>query len=116
MFAASSLTNPFEELEKTFEQEHADVDVVLSFESSSTLATQITEGSPADVLATADQKSMQIIVDAGDNGSRPAVLRLQHDGHRHPAGQSGGRREPGRPEGHRLHALRPVRAVRSRLG
>ena len=43
VFAASSLTNPFGELEKAFEEDHPDVDVVLSFDSSTTLATQITE-------------------------------------------------------------------------
>jgi molybdate transport system substrate-binding protein len=71
VFAASSLTNTFGELEKAFEKDHPDVDVVISFDSSSTLATQITSGSPADVLATADQPSMQIIVDAGDNAVTP---------------------------------------------
>jgi molybdate transport system substrate-binding protein len=71
VFAASSLTDTFGELEKAFEKDHPDVDVVISFDSSSTLATQITSGSPADVLATADQPSMQIIVDAGDNGETP---------------------------------------------
>ncbi|HSS68533.1 MAG TPA: molybdate ABC transporter substrate-binding protein [Nocardioidaceae bacterium] len=71
VFAASSLTNTFGELEKAFEKDHPDVDVVISFDSSSTLATQITSGSPADVLVTADQASMQIIVDAGDNAATP---------------------------------------------
>jgi len=71
VFAASSLTNVFGELEKSFEADHDGVDVVLSLDSSSALATQITEGSPADVLATADEASMQIIVDAEDNAGDP---------------------------------------------
>lgn len=71
VLAASSLTNPFNELETTFEAAHSDVDVVLTYDSSTTLATSITEGSPADVLATADEKSMQVIVDAGDNADEP---------------------------------------------
>lgn len=71
VLAASSLTNPFNELEKTFEAGHSDVDVVVTYDSSTTLATSITEGSPADVLATADEKSMQIIVEAGDNADDP---------------------------------------------
>ena len=71
VFAASSLTNVFGTLEKAFENDHPDTDVVVSYDSSSTLATQITNGSPADVLATADQQSMQIIVDAGENGATP---------------------------------------------
>jgi molybdate transport system substrate-binding protein len=71
VFAASSLTNSFGELEKAFEKDHSGVDVVISFDSSSALATQISSGSPADVLATADQSSMQIMVDAGDNAATP---------------------------------------------
>lgn len=71
VFAASSLTNPFGELEKAFEKDHTDVDVVISFDSSTTLAEQITEGAPADVLATADGTSMGIMVDAGDNAADP---------------------------------------------
>jgi molybdate transport system substrate-binding protein len=71
VFAASSLTNVFGTLEKAFENDHPDVDVVVSYDSSSTVASQITNGSPADVLATADQPSMQIIVDAGDNAATP---------------------------------------------
>jgi molybdate transport system substrate-binding protein len=71
VFAASSLTNTFGALEKAFEADHRGVDVKISFDSSSALATQITEGSPADVLATADQTSMQIIVAAGDNDAEP---------------------------------------------
>jgi molybdate transport system substrate-binding protein len=71
VFAGSSLTNTFGELEKAFEKDHSGVDVVVSYDSSSALATQITSGSPADVLATADQSSMQILVDAGDNAATP---------------------------------------------
>jgi molybdate transport system substrate-binding protein len=71
VFAASSLTNPFGELEKSFEKDHSDVDVVISFDSSTTLADQITQGAPADVLATADEASMGILVDAGDNAADP---------------------------------------------
>jgi molybdate transport system substrate-binding protein len=71
VFAASSLTETFAALEKAFEKDHPGVDVVVSFDSSSALATQIVNGSPADVLATADQQSMQIMVDAGDNAATP---------------------------------------------
>lgn len=73
VFAASSLTIPFGELEKAFEADHTDVDVVVSFDSSTTLATQIADDdAPADVLATADETSMAILVDAGDADGDPA--------------------------------------------
>ncbi|HYO34349.1 MAG TPA: molybdate ABC transporter substrate-binding protein [Nocardioidaceae bacterium] len=71
VFAASSLTSVFTELETQFERDHEGVDVALSFDSSTTLATQIRSGAPADVLATADQPSMQILVDADMNAERP---------------------------------------------
>ncbi len=63
VLAASSLTDAFGELEKTYESDHDDVDVELSFDSSSTLAEQVVQGAPADVLATADEDTMQSVVD-----------------------------------------------------
>lgn len=71
VLAASSLTNAFGDLEQTFEQEHPAVDVQLSFESSSTLAEQVIAGAPADVLATADEITMQRVVDEGLTVSDP---------------------------------------------
>ncbi|UYM06247.1 molybdate ABC transporter substrate-binding protein [Solicola gregarius] len=62
VLAASSLTEAFGELEQTFESEH-DVDVKVSYDSSSVLADQVIEGAPADVLATADEQTMQSVVD-----------------------------------------------------
>ncbi len=64
VFAASSLTETFTELEPTFERDHPGVDVVLSFGSSSTLTEQIAAGAPADVIATADADSMRVVADA----------------------------------------------------
>ena len=58
VFAASSLTDAFGELEKTFEKRHPGVDVRQSFESSSMLLTQIQQGAPADVFASAAQEEM----------------------------------------------------------
>jgi molybdate transport system substrate-binding protein len=58
VLAASSLTGTFTELGKKFEQEHSGVTVKFAFDSSATLAQQATDGAPADVLATADQATM----------------------------------------------------------
>lgn len=71
IFLGSSLTGTFTTLESIFEKDHPDVDVVLSPGSSTTLAEQITSGAPADVLATADQASMQIVQQAGDTAKAP---------------------------------------------
>jgi len=65
VLAASSMTDAFGELEQAYESEHDGVDVRLSFDSSSTLAEQVVQGAPADVLATADEDTMQSVVDAG---------------------------------------------------
>lgn len=65
MFAAASLTDAFEDLGERFEQVNPDVEVAFNFESSSTLATQIAEGAPADVFASASQVTMDTVDDAG---------------------------------------------------
>jgi molybdate transport system substrate-binding protein len=66
VFAAASLTETFDALAAEFEAEHPDVDVVLNYGGSSGLATQITEGAPADVFAAANEPTMKTVVDAGD--------------------------------------------------
>lgn len=58
VLAASSLTGTFTELAEQFEADHPGVMVDLAFDSSATLATQAVEGAPADVLATADTRTM----------------------------------------------------------
>lgn len=65
VFAASSLTESFEEVAAAFEAEHEDVEVILNFAGSSTLSTQIVQGAPADIFASADEAQMQIVADAG---------------------------------------------------
>jgi molybdate transport system substrate-binding protein len=58
VFAASSLTDAFGELARTFEERNPGVEVRQSFESSSTLLTQIQQGAPADVFASAAEEEM----------------------------------------------------------
>lgn len=65
VFAASSLTDAFGELEQRFEQDHPDVDVQLVFAGSQVLRLQIEQGAGADVFASADPHHMQPLVDAG---------------------------------------------------
>ena len=67
VLAAASLTDAYEDLGQRFESEH-DVDVTFSFGSSTDLAAQAADGAPGDVLATADQTSMQVAEDAGVTG------------------------------------------------
>jgi molybdate transport system substrate-binding protein len=66
VFAAASLMGTFTQLGTQFEAAHAGDKVKFSFGASSTLATQITNGAPADVFASAAPKNMDTVVKAGD--------------------------------------------------
>jgi molybdate transport system substrate-binding protein len=74
VFAASSLTDAFGELEKTFEERNPGTDVRQSFESSSTLLTQIQHGAPADVFASAAEEEMDTAVEDGLVSGRPEIF------------------------------------------
>lgn len=65
VFAAASLKSTFTELAEEFEAVNPGVTVELDFAGSSDLATQIIEGAPADVFASADEKNMAKLTDAG---------------------------------------------------
>lgn len=65
VFAAASLTGPFGAIGRKFEAEHAGVSVQFSFAGSSDLVSQIQQGAPADLFASADEKNMQKATDAG---------------------------------------------------
>jgi molybdate transport system substrate-binding protein len=74
VFAAASLTGAFTEIGDAFTVEHPDTTVVFNFAGSSALVTQIIEGAPADVFASADPNSMARLTDAGANATEPAVF------------------------------------------
>jgi molybdate transport system substrate-binding protein len=69
VFAAASLTGTFTQIGKDFEAAHPGDTVKFSFGASSTLATQITDGAPADVFASAAPANMTTVVNAGDASS-----------------------------------------------
>ncbi len=64
VFAAASLKTTFTQLAKDFEAANPGTKVKLSFAGSSDLVTQITQGAPADVFASADTKNMTKLADA----------------------------------------------------
>jgi molybdate transport system substrate-binding protein len=64
VFAAASLREAFAELGQRFEQAHAGSKVLFNLAGSQQLRTQLENGAPADVFASADQKQMQALVDA----------------------------------------------------
>jgi molybdate transport system substrate-binding protein len=65
VLAAASLTESFTTLGQQFEAANPGTKVTFSFGASSTLATQITSGAPADVFASASPKNMTQVVSAG---------------------------------------------------
>lgn len=65
VLAAASLTDAFNELGKTFEQENPGSSVKFSYGGSSALLTQIEQGAPADVFASADEAKMNTAVKDG---------------------------------------------------
>jgi molybdate transport system substrate-binding protein len=74
VLAASSLTDAFGELARTFEEQNPGVEVRQSFESSSTLLTQIQQGAPADVFASAAEEEMDTAVEDGLVAGEPEVF------------------------------------------
>jgi molybdate transport system substrate-binding protein len=80
VLAAASLTDAFEEVAGGFEAEHPGVEVDLSFAGSSALVQQVADGAPADVLATADERTMDDLLDqAGDSVlGEPRVVARNH--------------------------------------
>jgi len=66
VFAASSLKEAFTQIALDYEATHPGAQVTISFGASSVLATQITQQAPADVFASASQKTMDTVIAAGD--------------------------------------------------
>ncbi|WP_404289111.1 molybdate ABC transporter substrate-binding protein [Glutamicibacter arilaitensis] len=64
--AASSLHEPFERLAQEFREQYPEILLSdISYDGSSTLATQIVAGAPTDVFASADERNMQAVQEAG---------------------------------------------------
>lgn len=61
VFAASSLTEAFEQLGKTFEATHPGLSISFNFAGSQALRTQIEQGAPADVFASASPDDMGML-------------------------------------------------------
>lgn len=74
VFAASSLTGVFGSLGKQLEAANPGLHVRFNFAGSSALATQITQGAPADVFAAASPTTMATVTDAKLATGKPAVF------------------------------------------
>jgi molybdate transport system substrate-binding protein len=65
VFAAASLKTAFTDIAGKFKAANPGTGVALSFAGSADLATQITQGAPADVFASADARNMDKLKGAG---------------------------------------------------
>lgn len=81
--AASSLTNVFKDIAKSFEESHKGLKIILNFAGSGSLLYQIATGAPVDVFASADQVTMDqaqekklIITETRKNFVRNALVLI----------------------------------------
>ncbi len=73
--AAASLTGAFDAILAEFADENPGVTVnPATYDGSSTLATQLVEGASADVFASADEKNMATVTDAGLAEGTPVIF------------------------------------------
>ena len=75
VFAAASLTDAFTRIAADFEGAHPTVHVRLSFGPSDGLATQIQEGAPAEVFASASPAWMDAVAEDPGIGDRAVFAR-----------------------------------------
>lgn len=64
VYAAASLSGAFDEIGDAFTEANPDVQFSGVYDGSSTLVTQLREGAPADVFASADEANMRKLEDA----------------------------------------------------
>ena len=65
VFAAASLTKAFSEIGENFAAANPGVEIVFNFAGSNQLATQIGQGAPADVFASANGTQMNVAIETG---------------------------------------------------
>ena len=63
VFAAASLNGAFDKLGSKFEKAHPGVTVKFNYAGSSSLATQLKQGAPADLFASANTQNMNLVTD-----------------------------------------------------
>ena len=74
VFAATSLTDAFDKIGAQFEKANPGVTVKFNYNGSSSLATSINQGAPADVFASAAPANMKTVTDAGDAAGTPKIF------------------------------------------
>lgn len=71
VFAAASLTDVMEGLERRWVETHPGVRLTMAFDGSNVLSAQISEGAPVDVFVSADTRRPEELDEAGLTADRP---------------------------------------------
>jgi molybdate transport system substrate-binding protein len=74
VFAATSLTAAFNKIATQFDAANPGVTVKFNYNGSSSLATQITQGAPADVFASASPTNMTTVTDQSMTSTTPQTF------------------------------------------
>jgi molybdate transport system substrate-binding protein len=74
VFAATSLRDAFDKIGAQFEAANPGTTVKFNYNGSSSLATSINQGAPADVFASAAPSNMKTVTDAGEASGTPKVF------------------------------------------
>lgn len=74
VYAASSLSDAYTSLGTSFEAAHPRVTLKFSFDGSSSLVDQLTQGAPADVFASADRSTMDKATTANLMSGKPSLF------------------------------------------
>ena len=74
VFAASSLTDAFGEIKKTFEAANPGVTITYNFAASNTLVTQLSQDAPADIFASANATQMTAAIAAKRIAGKPRTF------------------------------------------
>lgn len=78
VFIAASLSNAMEEIQKNFNEQYPDVEILYNADSSGTLQTQIEEGSRCDIFFSAATKQMDALVEEGLADENTVVNLLEN--------------------------------------
>lgn len=74
IFAASSLTDAFNEIATNFKAANPGTDITFNYGGSSTLVAQLSQGAPADIFASANNTQMAAAQKAGRIGGTPVTF------------------------------------------
>lgn len=78
VFIAASLSNAMEEIQKNFQSQYPDVEILYNADSSGTLQTQIEEGARCDLFFSAAAKQMDALVEGGFAEEESVVNLLEN--------------------------------------